>query len=364
MKKLKKTKEIVDINYRPTPTSDEPVQRMIQEETELKGKWEDVVVDCPKCGSSDNVYLYVDKRTCYCLECAEEFNLLDALDGLQQEYVFSESDVEPNTVFDDSLEDRELQAKLAGDLVSDDPAKVNEAMKLLEIAKPDAKKGLSPLEQGKLAAQNMSKNYPLKSSNKDDIGFTHGYGYSGGYTGNQCFHRPQHIIAGEGWGVWAGKKEDVRGSLHDFDIVMNLTYTSVKDAHVIPIPELAKWSSHGANFVEIQMDWADYGTINLPIGFWQDLVNYIRDNKKKLLIFCQGGHGRTGTALASLFVVALGYKPIDAIAWVRKNYCYEAIETKGQENYVLSLMPEEKEIIPEPKSSLITEPEKALEAGK
>lgn len=333
----------------------------IAEETGLHGQWEDIVINCPKCNSSDNVYLYVDQKTCYCLECTAEFDIADAFPNLDDDtYTFSSEDIETGITFDadnDNLEDREVQTRLAAQLVSDDPAEVKKAMELLEMAKPDAKKYI-----GKQIADNQTKNYKPT-------------GFQGGYQGtyndwqsykNICTHRPQHIIAGEGWGVWAGKKEDVRDSLQNYDIVMNLTYTSVKDVHIIPIPELAKWADYGHKFVEIQMDWADYGTINLPVQFWRDLVEHIKEKKLKLLIFCQGGHGRTGTALACLFTVALGYKPAEAIQWVRKNYCHEAIETKGQEAYVLSMaLPEPvPEILEAEIESPIQAELKSMEVGK
>jgi hypothetical protein len=51
---------------------------------------------------------------------------------------------------------------------------------------------------------------------------------------------------------------------------------------------------------------------------------------------CLGGHGRTGTALACLAVLS-GVPSSDAVAWVRTNYCTEAIETAEQEALVLGL---------------------------
>lgn len=53
-------------------------------------------------------------------------------------------------------------------------------------------------------------------------------------------------------------------------------------------------------------------------------------------IGCLGGHGRTGTALACLAILA-GEKPGDAVAWVRANYCSEAVETNTQEEWVTAL---------------------------
>ena len=53
-------------------------------------------------------------------------------------------------------------------------------------------------------------------------------------------------------------------------------------------------------------------------------------------IGCLGGHGRTGTALAILAVLA-GHPADEAVAWVRDRYCPMAVETGEQEAYVESL---------------------------
>lgn len=50
-------------------------------------------------------------------------------------------------------------------------------------------------------------------------------------------------------------------------------------------------------------------------------------------IGCLGGHGRTGTALACLAVLA-GVPPDGAVDWVRANYCTDAVETAGQRAFV------------------------------
>jgi hypothetical protein len=56
-------------------------------------------------------------------------------------------------------------------------------------------------------------------------------------------------------------------------------------------------------------------------------------------IGCVGGHGRTGTALACLAVLG-GTPPQHAVAWVRANYCSEAVETPEQAAFVSSLSPQ------------------------
>jgi protein-tyrosine phosphatase len=53
-------------------------------------------------------------------------------------------------------------------------------------------------------------------------------------------------------------------------------------------------------------------------------------------IGCWGGHGRTGTALACLAVL-MGCPATDAVAWVRSNYCEDAVETDEQIAFVEQL---------------------------
>jgi hypothetical protein len=56
---------------------------------------------------------------------------------------------------------------------------------------------------------------------------------------------------------------------------------------------------------------------------------------QRVEIGCLAGHGRTGTALATL-VVLCGHPTNQAVAWVRANYCDRAVNAK-QEGFVLRL---------------------------
>jgi len=57
---------------------------------------------------------------------------------------------------------------------------------------------------------------------------------------------------------------------------------------------------------------------------------------ERVEVGCLGGHGRTGTALAWLAILA-GLDPATAVAWVRANYCPYAVETADQEAFVAGL---------------------------
>jgi hypothetical protein len=93
--------------------------------------------------------------------------------------------------------------------------------------------------------------------------------------------------------------------------------------------------------------WVKAKTITIPVKdgraptfprrFWLDLVREIEEQAKQVetlnvLVFCLGGHGRTGTVLAILANLMLD--EIDPIGFIRRNYCYNAIETYEQILYI------------------------------
>ncbi len=167
------------------------------------------------------------------------------------------------------------------------------------------------------------------SSNSSVSGFE-------GWTFPLCPHRPQCVLKGQsGWSVWAGAEGDCIRSMGTFQLLLNLTGTSVLSRHIVPVPELHHWEEPAA-VPEIVLDWPDMGVVALPRRFWEELVAHLTKTQGKMLVFCVGGHGRTGTALACLMVVC-GWTSEDAIAWIRANYCRRAIETREQERYILQI---------------------------
>lgn len=55
---------------------------------------------------------------------------------------------------------------------------------------------------------------------------------------------------------------------------------------------------------------------------------------ERIEVGCIGGHGRTGTAVACLSILA-GNPASEAVAWVRTHYCTKAVETPEQEAFVV-----------------------------
>lgn len=273
--------------------------------TGLPGYWKEIPLTCPNCDNDKYVYIYDDNNTIYCLNCDQEFEVKEVFDG----------DIDYNTEY--------------LDMVSDDPEKVNDAIKRMERSTDTP-----------IGFKNDIPAIPYKQ-----------YGASPeakGFDWNKfCTHSPQHIIDGETWGVWAGKKFDVTDCAKQFDVVLNLTFNSIKYPHIIPIPELKKWETPDEPFIEIQLDWPDYDTVNLPREFWVDLLAYLETNNYRMLVFCMGGHGRTGTAIATMMCLSLGYTAKQAITWVREHYCTHAIETITQERYVETMAKETKALTAE-----------------
>ena len=83
------------------------------------------------------------------------------------------------------------------------------------------------------------------------------------------------------------------------------------------------------------IDWPDFGVppdSDVLRNALHDLRRRSRSGES-VELGCLGGHGRTGTALACLAVLA-GTCPEEAVAWVRANYCEKAVETDQQEEFV------------------------------
>ena len=83
------------------------------------------------------------------------------------------------------------------------------------------------------------------------------------------------------------------------------------------------------------VDWPDFG-VPADVGALRRTLADVRRRAaggEVVELGCLGGHGRTGTALACLAVLA-GHPPDEAVAWVRAAYCAKAVETDDQARLV------------------------------
>lgn len=85
------------------------------------------------------------------------------------------------------------------------------------------------------------------------------------------------------------------------------------------------------------IDWQDYGLPTIP---WEQVVFAIKEGYAlaatgaRVEVGCIGGHGRTGTVLACMAVLA-GVPGSEAVQYVRTNYCKNAVESAKQSWFVL-----------------------------
>ena len=152
-----------------------------------------------------------------------------------------------------------------------------------------------------------------------------------------CDHTPYKMLEGkEGgkeWSVWGGTKTPCLGEMNKFDILINCSQNTVYRQHDVPYEWFKKYVHKN---VEVNLDWPDRGIPGLPAGFWLEMRDQIARQGARVLCFCIGGHGRTGTAMAAL-MIASGYGKTEAVELIRAQYCKQAVESKEQMEYLEKL---------------------------
>lgn len=87
----------------------------------------------------------------------------------------------------------------------------------------------------------------------------------------------------------------------------------------------------------LAIDWPDFDVPYLDPSWWKTLVEFLFDFEGDVVFFCQGGHGRTGTALTILATLSGNVDPSGIecpIYWLRERYCDHAVETYSQLDYI------------------------------
>lgn len=158
---------------------------------------------------------------------------------------------------------------------------------------------------------------------------------------HKCTHKGVTEVWKIGDGlVFAGSKNDMEENSWPLglDLYLNLCGLTLKapfTTHGRASTVLAGYPAlnMGAPAI-LEIDWPDYGVPKLKyVGakFWTELAAFVASGKK-LGIFCMGGHGRTGTALAAIahFSGSTG----DLVKEVRAIYCQSAVESDSQIEYL------------------------------
>jgi hypothetical protein len=154
------------------------------------------------------------------------------------------------------------------------------------------------------------------------------------FSGAKCYHAPELVFRIDGIDYFAA---DAHG-VGDFsgDIVLNLSgHQRTVSLEKIPA-ELAEHIV--VPYKEVMIPWQDGGIPYVKTSFWKIIHEYIRNNNyKSVCIHCEAGHGRTGTALASLAIANLAWSVDKAVKFIRAGVCRHMVETSDQCNYLMAL---------------------------
>lgn len=184
-------------------------------------------------------------------------------------------------------------------------------------------------------------------------------------SGNQCTHGdlPVKILDLNGGAdkngstLWACGQYDVRDALrlgYKFDLLISLNGMAGMNAATEGPKVSAFHASHGGEEIfegvlsipevkyegpRARIEWPDYGVPGYDSQWWLTFVADLRKVKGNIAIFCMGGHGRTGTALAAI-IHHLGIAPKgvdDMVEWLRGFYCQKSVESQSQVAYLQAL---------------------------
>lgn len=164
----------------------------------------------------------------------------------------------------------------------------------------------------------------------------HSFGWE---SGCDHYHLTEVMTIGKAH-IWAGSRSQVEDE-YRWDLVINLlghNYPTVvapvkmnQAAQGLLPAALSAWKP----IPVLSVDWSDGGTPVMDEQWWDMLYDaLLKKVDGHVGIHCQGGHGRTGTALAILAAKAGLRKKGCPVLWVRKNYCSRAVETSGQIKYI------------------------------
>ena len=220
----------------------------------------------------------------------------------------------------------------------------------------------SKISSASKSSTNHTSKGKTSTSKNSGTGSTGGYKHSAySYQSN----KPAHAFTAFGIQFWGSPKHKLDDVLFaEGDLIINCTGTKWTPkappvarvfAKIVPewmkVPNIlvspTKEHNNGELADQLLLDWPDMRPPpdHADLDFWSVILDQIKEqNVKRVVVCCQAGQGRTGTALAS-FLLASGAvdEPDLAIDYIRENYNDKAIETKGQEEYLYGLIYEEVE---------------------
>ena len=92
-------------------------------------------------------------------------------------------------------------------------------------------------------------------------------------------------------------------------------------------PPTVPWDARWLRWPDFRLPADRADAASMLLATWERL------DTDRVEVACDGGRGRTGTALACLVVIDAG-PDVDAVAYVRQHYDPHAVETPWQRRYV------------------------------
>lgn len=197
---------------------------------------------------------------------------------------------------------------------------------------------VTPAKVHKSPASSYSKDWqkttPGCSANKS--------GYSSRYHYTSCKHEAEVVFTIRGCRFFGATKAKLNiAGIRNVGKALVVNATTGKfgpaESGIRSGPAWLDKTQFVVDFDEIHMRWPDFSTPEVPPTFWSYLLKQVGEQGYKTVVFtCDGGHGRTGTALACI-LVAQGWPAAEAMDFIREGYCKEAIETESQEDYIYTV---------------------------
>jgi hypothetical protein len=160
----------------------------------------------------------------------------------------------------------------------------------------------------------------------------------------KCRHKPSAVFEHEGVIYMGASRKHVEGeSFNADDLVLCLLGSTRKRVLIYADDEWSALEPFARDDVSaahhyLSIDWRDWSAPPVPPKFWQAFHDTVRSKGiKRVIVHCEGGHGRTGTALAALLMTLKKCSATDAADFIHTDYCKEAIESESQVEYLTNL---------------------------
>ena len=159
----------------------------------------------------------------------------------------------------------------------------------------------------------------------------------------RCDHDGQAAIVTVGdisFGGAAGREIDPTGVILVIDLAGTAKWLDKRRDCSFPsgFEEMSRFVNAGPPRMAI--DWPDQGVPPVRREFFEhlpDMVKKVYPDGGHVVINCLGGHGRTGTALAALYVLHHKTSAEEAIDRVRALHCKESVESQAQITWLCEL---------------------------